>query len=277
MYNQCLIGFLLVLAIIIIVIIFYCCMYNPHIPLWYETTRTPWYGVAETLPVVNNPGNAKIAVFMVATPEIKNYAEYSIKMNKQWADQHNYDFFVYDKSALPDLPINFSKIQYAIDLLETKKYNYVMYIDADAIIVNKDYDIRNLIKEYMKYSSIMFGEDCFGPKDCSKPGKINSGVFIVKSDALGVGKQILKSWKDATKGACKEFVNKFPNCQLVFSNCVFPKWFWAIRIIPYNLMNGYKGALLLKHVMATPEINRIDVLKKIYQEENTSDERIRVF
>lgn len=252
-------------------------MYNPHIPVWYETTKTPWYGVAENLPIFNSPGNAKIAVFMVATPEIKNYSRYSVDVNKEWCKKHGYDFYLYESSISSDLPINFSKIQYSIDLMKDKRYDYVVHIDADAIIIKTDYDIRNLIRKYMTgLSSIMFGEDCFGPKDCSKPGKINSGVFIVKNNILG--KKILKSWLDSSRGDCSKYVNKFPSCQLVFSNCVFPKWFWAIRIIPFNLMNGYKGSLLVKHAMAIHDIKRVDVLKRVYQETNKErNERIPVF
>lgn len=276
MYKGCLISFLVVLFIILFIIILFCCMYNPHIPLWYETTKTPWYGVAESLPVVNNPGNARICVFMVATPEISNYSRYSIDINKQWADRHGYDFVVYDKKSLPSLPINFSKIQYSLDLIDTKKYDYVMYIDADAIIIRKDYDVRMLIKKYMTgTSSIMFGEDCFGPNDCSKPGKINSGVFIVKSTALG--RAIMQEWKSSAMGDCSRYVNVFPSCQLVFTHCVFPKWFWAIRIVPFNLMNGYKGSLLIKHAMAIADINRVDALKRVYKEESDDNDRIPVF
>lgn len=276
MYNGCLISFLVVLFLLILLVILFCCMYNPHIPLWYETTKTPWYGVAESLPMVKVPGKDRIVVFMVATPEIHHYSRYSIEVNREWAKQHGYDFVVYDKTAIPSLPINFSKIQYSMDLIDTKKYDYVMYIDADAIVIRKDYDVRHLIKKFMTgTSSIVFGEDCFGPKDCSKPGKINSGVFIVKSSM--VGRAVLESWKSSAMGSCSRYVNVFPSCQLVFSHCVFPKWFWAIRIIPFNLMNGYKGSLLIKHAMAIDDINRVDVLKRIYQKNSDDSERIPVF
>jgi len=251
-------------------------MFNPDIPVWYSKTMTPWYGVAENLPIYEDPGKKKIAVFMVATPEIKYYSTYTESVNSDWAQKHKYDFFIMREKArgMEGLPINFSKIQYTLDLLK-KDYDYVIHIDADAIIINPSYDIRNLIKEYMGgIISVMFGEDCFGPHECSKPGKINSGVFVVKNNQLG--KKVMETWRDTSFGKCAKFVNQFPSCQLVFSNCVFPKWFWTTRIIPYNLMNGFKKSLLLKHVMAKSPIQRVDEIKKIYSK-NTQQDRIRVF
>lgn len=259
------------------------------IPEWYSRTMTPYYGVSKELPVSKNikdlkdlkKSTCKIAVFMVATPEIMNYAEYALKQNSEWCKKHSYDFFFYEKKAkgMNDLPINFSKMQYAIDLLDTDKYDYVMYIDADAIVVNTEYDVRNLIDTFMSPTkipkkSIMFGEDCYGPKECSKPGRINSGVFIVKPS----GREILKYWIDSSRGKCNKYVNVFPNCQLIFTNCVFPRFRSKIAIIPFNLMNGFKDALLIKHAMAQSDMKRIDNLKQVYIKniENT-DDRIQVY
>lgn len=219
------------------------------------------YGTATKLPKNDKLKNSKIALFMVATPEISNYAIYTIDVNKRWAQKHNYDFYLYEKSILPDLPINFSKIQYALNLLP--KYDYVVYIDADAIIQNIDYDIRNVIAEYTSLTkSVIFAEDCFSAKDCSKPGKINSGVFIVKNNHLG--KKVLESWLDASRGKCKKYVGIFPNCQNVFSYCVQEMYSFAINIIPFNIINGFENTLLIKHAMAKDSIDRIDELKKVY-------------
>lgn len=276
MLTTCVVAVIVVVFIILLMSIMYCKMYNPYVPSWYQITRTPWYGVAEELPTTTNPGNSKVAVFMVATPEITNYSQYTIEVNKNWCKEHNYDFYVFTETSLPDLPINFSKIEYAKKLIESNKYQYIMYIDSDAMIIRKDYDVRHLIKKYMSgLESIMFGEDCFGPNDCSKPGKINSGVFIVKSNSIG--KNILESWLNASRGKCSKYVNMFPSCQLIFSNCVFPKWFWAIRIVPFNLMNGYKGSLLVKHMMAMDEIKRTSIIKDLYKEQSQEHERIKVW
>lgn len=259
--------FLIIVILVIFYTIFGSYLCSKQIP------GESLYGTAKELPYVSNPGNSRIAVFMVATPEIESYSQYTIEQNRNWCKTHGYDFYIYDKPILKDLPINFSKIQYSLDLLDTGRYDYVMYIDADAIVHNLDYDVRHLIKTYMVgLKSIMFGEDCFSSKDCSKPGRINSGVFIVGNNFLG--RKILELWRDSSRGSCSKYVNIFPNCQLVFTNCVFPKMYIGISIIPFNLMNGFGETLLIKHAMAMDEIRRVGVIKELYQNNN---ERVRVF
>lgn len=282
---QCIgIGAVVGIVLLIVALLCFGIYYQPSIPQnlnWYEQTMTPYYGVAESLPISENKEQYKIAVFMVATPEIANYAKYTLKMNEKWCSMHSYDFFSYTEKAkgMEDLPINFSKIQYSIDLLKTDKYQYVMYIDADAIVINLDYDVRNLINTYMSKSSIMFSEDCYGPKECSKPDKINSGVFIVKNNTTG--SSILKYWIDSSRGKCKKYVNVFPNCQLIFTNCVVPAFKKTdISIIPFNLMNGFKSSLLIKHAMAQSEMTRVSNIKNIYFkeiEQNFFGDRVQVY
>lgn len=269
-------GITLVIVIFVILTMssFYICYYNsPH---YFETLSESKYGTAKELPIVRNPGNSRVCVFMVATPEIDNYSRYTIKQNRKWAESQGYDFVVYTRKseAMKDLPVNFSKIQYSLDLLNTDNYDYVMYIDADAIVHRVDYDVRHIIKSYMTGTrSILFGEDCYSAKVCSKPGRINSGVFIVKNNNLG--KRVLNLWKDSTRGRCSNLVNVFPNCQLIFTNCVYPRMFFSVGIIPFNIINGFHDTLFIKHAMALDDIQRIDEIKKYYINEDS--ERIQVF
>ena len=229
------------------------------------------------LPVVPNMiSPSKICIFMVATPEIHNYARYSIKINKEYCDYHGYHFKVFEKNLTPDLPINFSKIQAALELMKLD-YDYIMHIDADAIIHYKEYPITNILARYPQ--SFLVSEDCYADKACGRPGRINSGVFIVKKGTIG--KRIMKSWlNNSRSGRCKKYVNQFPSCQLVFDNCVRWYWWFGIRILPYNVLNGRNG-LLITHVMADTTENRIDEFKKhdMINDERwkNGESRMRVF
>lgn len=259
-----------VVLFIIVFISLLCFMFYYHSASYRNSLVIPLYGTASDLPYLDIPRGYRIAVFMVATPEIESYSEYTSLQNRKWCDIHGYDFYLFDQKhpKVKDLPINFSKIQYTLDLLPG--YDYVMYIDADAMVHKIDYDIRNLIGYYNR--SVLFGEDCFSSKDCSKPGRINSGVFIVQNN--WAGKMIMKKWLSASRGRCRDYVNKFPNCQLIFTNCVYPKYFPWVGIIPFNLMNGFGDTLLIRHAMALDDIRRGAELKKIF---DSRGERVRVF
>lgn len=220
-----------------------------------------------------NCRKAKVAIFMVSTPEIFGYAKYTIQINEMWCKKHNYTFILFDKkhSSAVDLPINFSKIPYALDLL--KEYDVVFYIDADAMVVNQNYDIRCLASEFSQ--DIYFAEDCFDSKNCSKPGSINSGTFLVKNTSAG--KKILDEWLTKSLGKCNYMVPEFPNCQNIFMRCVMPIWGRHVKILPFNAINGWDdNCLLIKHAMAMDTPKRTQVLKKEYAK-ILNPERMHVF
>lgn len=264
--ENCDICLVIFLCIIFISLFLYTILHNYPIVLDYNKKYMKnYYEPLKNLPITNinstinyiNP--KKICIFMVATPEINEYAKYTIKINKQYCEKYNFDFKLIDSNLTPDLSINFSKIQATLDLMK-HKYQYIIHIDADAFIYNDNYDIRHIINTYMYWPiSFIASEDCYNKKICSKPGKINSGVYIVKNDIIG--KKIMQSWLYNSRNDCKKEAKQFPSCQLVFSICVYKKWFPFIKIIPYNVMNGIDG-LFIKHYMSQTNRERIDQLKK---------------
>ena len=248
------VGLVFIIVIVSIALIICVCKGIPLVP------------PATSLPVIRSyiqPN--KVFIYMVATPEIGNYANHSIGINKEYANKHGYGFHVFTENATPDLPINFGKIQNALDIMESSNPpEYVVHIDADAVIVRPDYKITNIIEYYMMLGSMIIGEDCYDKTICSKPGQINSGVFIVKNNTMG--RQILRQWLNSARGTCSRYVNQFPNCQLVFGNCVLPFHRFSINVIPYNVLNGRDG-LFIQHLMQHNSNERIEHFKKIQQQQ----------
>jgi hypothetical protein len=274
--NECLIGlFVLFLMVVIIVTIIFT----------LPVENKPYYTPLTTLPRVKNDIiPKKVCIFMVATPEIQNYAKYTIEVNKKYCERHGYTFRLIDTNLTPDLSVNFSKIQATLDLMEEKDKNgrllfdYIMHIDADAIVKEINYEVTNIIAKYLIWPvSFIAGEDCYTSNKCSKPNKMNSGVFIVTNSILG--KAIMNNWLNSSRNECKELSTQFPSCQLVFTHCTIKKWFFAIRIIPYNTMNGRDG-LFIEHLMQGKDRERIDEFReeyKKYSKWNEGDERLTVF
>lgn len=58
-------------------------------------------------------------------------------------------------------------------IYELPKYDYIFWIDADAIIANMDFDIRNLFSD----------KDIYISKDCNG---YNFGIFAVKNSLVGI-------------------------------------------------------------------------------------------
>lgn len=264
--NKITICLIVVVVALVLVIIIHIvnCMVN----------MKPMYGTISKLPS-SHSGVLRICMFMVVTPEIRDYAASSIQLNKSYCELHNYDFVVIDENLTPDLPINFCKIQAAINLMKDQRYDYIIHVDADAVIIpdNHSYDVSNIIHRYFNTglcTAFIAGEDCYDKSICSKPGRMNSGVFIVKNNHWG--RKIMNKWLNSARGKCKSYTNQFPNCQLVFTNCVqFSELMGFIRIVPYNVLNGRDG-LFIKHLMQETNRNRTDYFKKLL-----SSERVPVF
>ncbi len=245
---------LIILTILILftLVIICCCVPTHKIPALNE------------LPM-SSKSNLNICIFMIVTPEILDYARYTIERNREYANLNGYDFKVFGKLR-NDLPIQFSKLQATLDLTRSD-YDYIIHIDADAIVRHKalNYRFENIIYEYMPpHVSFIAGEDCYSHDVCSKPGHINSGVYIVRNDFIG--KAIIKKWLSSVLpgGKCEEYKNIFPNCQLVFSNCVLKSVYRPfIKIVPYNIMNG-KDGLFIQHMMQHTLRERIDSFKFDY-------------
>lgn len=213
------------------------------------------------LPTFSERKHIKIAVYVVATPGIYEYTKYTIPLIQEWCKRHGYDFFLFDSNLIPELPINFTKIEAALKLFEKSNYDYVMHVDADAPIVNLDYPIEFVIQKWMNGSTVaLFSEDCFNKNDCSQPGRQNSGVFIVSKK----GKSFLETWKSAAlRGPCHKYINHFPNCQLVLWNCVMPRFRNQVKTLPYNVLNGRDG-LLVNHLMQSSGIQRNRIAKDLH-------------
>ena len=85
----------------------------------------------KNLPISENNNRLNIAVFVVATPGIHEYTKYTIPLIQEWTMRHGYHFYLITENKLPDLEINFTKIQVALDLFEKiPDLDYIMHIDA---------------------------------------------------------------------------------------------------------------------------------------------------
>ena len=278
------IVFALLVIIVFIIIIAVLCIHCPVKPF---EAMTPITRLPGGEPLGGFAAPLRVCIFMIVTPEIMEYAQHSIDINRDYCERWGYDFKVITQNTTPDLPINFAKIQSALSLLSpsaaSPHYDYIVHIDADAIIIKKDYPITNIIHKYFvnKFTSFIASEDCYSKDVCSQPGRINSGVFIVKNNYFG--RLILKKWLSSARkgGACHKYKDVFPNCQLVFYHCILKSFLrFFIKIVPYNLLNG-KDGLFIQHLMQHTDDKRSNTFKEFRSKNDekfmNGESRIRVF
>jgi hypothetical protein len=126
---------------------------------------------------------SKIAVcYMSIGEDYKRWTRYSHKNKLLYCDKYNYTF-IEDESVYDDSkPIPWSKLHLILKYLP--EYDYIVWIDADILIMNNEISLESIIEKYKEYD-IICG---------SCPRMINTGFLFIKNTEFC--KQFLQSVYD---------------------------------------------------------------------------------
>jgi hypothetical protein len=151
----------------------------------------------------------KICILVLNSPNIDNYAHASTMINNLYASKYNYDFIVercplkedLDKDYMLDNNFIWSKPslikKHLID------YDYLFFIDSDAIFIDHDKTIDSFIDiNFNENTCLVLGSNCITKKYCYNRNKLNTGVIIVKNTSKTF--EILDNWiKGPNNDLCK--------------------------------------------------------------------------
>ena len=95
----------------------------------------------------------KICILMFFDEPYKNIAKYTYELNKKYADLHGYDIIIIrnNRKLNNEWAPLWEKIPLIIDNLE--KYEWVLFIDADAFFINHSIKIEDVIMNQLKDNS----------------------------------------------------------------------------------------------------------------------------
>ena len=97
----------------------------------------------------------RICVVMWFNGCIKNYAEVNYIINKKYCDKYGYDI-VKTQKRKTNLPLVWERVPLVIEYLHN--YDYVMYVDSDAIFLKDSPPITNLIESHSDKLFILSGD-----------------------------------------------------------------------------------------------------------------------
>ena len=120
----------------------------------------------------------KIAMVTIATENIMDYARYYVEINKAYCKKHGIDFICHDKVLDTSRHPVWSKIPALERLIDD--YDWIIWIDADAAVVNHSKTFASLIAEVPEDKYIIMGKDNNG---------WNAGVFMLRGKD-----EVVKSW-----------------------------------------------------------------------------------
>lgn len=166
----------------------------------------------------------RIAVCTLYTPELDSFARYTVMNFRSYCNRHRYDFILSNTTLDPSRSPHWSKIILLQQFID--KYDWLMWIDADAAITNKDIKIESLIDN--EYDIIIAREELGFQV-------INTGVFIIKNSEQS--KNFLSRWY-GQNWLNARFWDQSGFIQLYDSD---PEIKSRIKIVKQKLLNSWPG------------------------------------
>lgn len=153
---------IILLTLLIIIIVFYIYSY------FIDNKK---YKIKNLDKYWTNNIESDILIISQYTPEIKDYAQHSIKNYKYYCNKHKYKLLLFDKHLCKDVHPCWYKIILLNHLIPKTKY--IVWIDCDAIITNPNIRIEEFIQgDY----------ELFVCRDINPNRTLfNSGVMIFKN------------------------------------------------------------------------------------------------
>ena len=127
----------------------------------------------------------KICFLQITSPEIYEYSKYSSVINRKYCELHNYDYLELNAINTVEYYPSWSKIFYAKSILESNEYTHVFVLDSDAVVINNNKKIEDVINKMN--NSIAFSENGLNGGEL-----INSGSFIANKDSISILENCIK-------------------------------------------------------------------------------------
>lgn len=183
----------------------------------------------------------KLLICQFYTPNLE-YAVMTEEINRSYCQKFDIDYFVEkDKQLIDEVRYDRSycwfKIQMITKILKQKEYEYVMFVDADAIFVRNDFDIKELIDKY-KESDLIISED-FGPDI------VNTGVMIFKNTDWSI-EFLEKIWEAGNRFSRGKYKTELWHEQTIMSACMLLNPFDREKV---SILSPYDDNAINDHIL----------------------------
>ena len=138
----------------------------------------------------------KIGVITLASGEkFLDDTKYGKITLKNYCEKHNY-YLLEDNSLIKehDREIQWTKILLIQKFLDLNIYDYLVWFDADIMILNQEITLESFIERLMNNKDVMYSRD-YG-------GCVNNGVIFIKNSEFS--KQYFKETWNHTNQVCRE-------------------------------------------------------------------------
>lgn len=147
-------------------------------------------------------------VIMFYDDNIKDYGDINYNINKKYCEKYNLDIIFSNEKKYENRHSAWERLPLLLENIE--KYDYLIWIDADAFFYNDANNIFDIISKNMD-KQFIFSNDIGN-------NNINTGVFIIKNSQYSI-----------------DFLNKWAYDEELYNNNPHPYW-WdqGVLISMYN-------------------------------------------
>ena len=150
-----------------------------------------------------------------------NWIQLSNQSKERYCKRYEFDFVFGSTPYYNDRKPNWNKLPFLLEALNSG-YDYVVWMDSDAIVANPSFDVSSLLDDH----DIYFSQDCYG---------LNSGVFALKNS--DISRQLL------TEAASDSLREKYKNSDFQDQSTLTPliteKYRRYAKEIPIRTWNSF--------------------------------------
>ena len=211
----------------------------------------------------------KVTVVQLATPNVDEYARYSIMSINHYCRLHGYQHVVQRVQTVKDMHINWTKIDLLKKAFDFYPDNdYILLVDADVVISDYEKDVSYFLEKYCKENHhIIMAQDT--PLKLTFSPRPNAGFILLKNSEIA--RQMVNDWIEASTGVGAHLNDTHPRNQLVYWNYVMPDYLKHQVVLPrgyfqkpmYLFAKNIMPSNFLFHITQNDLGERVNKMKKL--------------
>lgn len=183
--------------------------------------------------------SGKIDVVIMATADIDAYAKETLANWRAYCSRHGYALYHYDEQVLPDLHINWSKIELAKRHLQQSDCDWMVVADADTWVCDPSRTLDEFIDDKPGIDFVFSSDVCvragllfplnyLGVWECRAWICPNAGFFAVRRSREG--QMFMDEWMELPYGRLEDLADRPPRDQWILWRGLFRKWKDRLRL-----------------------------------------------
>lgn len=212
----------------------------------------------------------RICILMLNSPNIPKYGHQAAIVNYMYAAKQGYNFVVercpqqldMDKEWMWDGKNEYKMVWSKPALMKRflQYYDYVVYMDSDAVFVDHEKKIQDVLQRYFENDPkvcMVMAKDCpsseGGCSNVFSENDGNAGVIIAKNKKETF--DVLQGWFDATSDKCARWKTEFPYEQACINSLKDSTFKGQIKIVDTIELGGWDGNWI-RHLMSKTKEER---------------------